>query len=155
MQVWRLCRAVHAAGALSGDGARRYGGRWNTRGVPMVYCSTSLALAAIELFVHLEPQQAPDDLVAIQVELPDDEPRRTLSETDLPKKWWTDEAATRALGDEWSRAGVSLGLRVPSVPIRSEWNVVLNPLHARMAEVKVSSQEPFRFDARMFTREKR
>jgi hypothetical protein len=59
MRIWRLCREPYAAEAFSGEGARRFGGRWNSRGVPMVYASTSLALAAIELFVHLEPGQAP------------------------------------------------------------------------------------------------
>jgi RES domain-containing protein len=155
MRVWRLCRAVHAAGAMTGEGARRFGGRWNSRGVPMVYCSASLALAAIELFVHLEPALAPDDLVAIRVELPAGEPARTLAENELPKQWWTDEQVTRALGDAWARAGAGLALKVPSVPIRAEWNVVLNPLHARMADVHVSKPKPFVFDARMFERGRR
>ena len=65
MQVWRICRARYADESFTGRGARRFGGRWNSPGVPMVYCSSSLALAAIELFVHIEPNLQPDDLVAI------------------------------------------------------------------------------------------
>lgn len=151
MMVWRLCRAVHAADAFSGEGARRYGGRWNSRGVPMVYCSSSLALAAIELFVHLEPAQAPDDLVSIAAELPEGEPARTLTPTELPENWWADLAATRALGDAWIQSGSSLALRVPSVPIHAEWNVLVHPHHARMNELRVAAPEPFAFDARMFS----
>ena len=152
MLIWRLCRAVHAAGAFSGEGARRYGGRWNTRGVPMVYCSLSLALAAIEIFVHLEPALAPEDLVSISATLPEDELMRTIRQEELPSPWWIDLLATRALGDAWIRSNSSLALKVPSVPIRQEWNVLLNPLHPRMAELRIDPPQSFVFDARMFER---
>jgi RES domain-containing protein len=152
MLIWRLCRAIHAADGFSGEGARRYSGRWNSRGVPMVYASSSLALAAIELFVHLDPTQAPEDLVSISATLPEGEPARTVAVNELPPEWWTNLAATRALGDAWIRARSSLALNVPSVPIRSEWNVLLNPLHARMADVHIDSPQPFVFDSRMFER---
>jgi RES domain-containing protein len=152
MVVWRLCRAIHAEGAFTGEGARRYGGRWNSRGVLMVYCSSSLALAAIELFVHLEPAQAPSDLVAVAARLPEGEPARSISPDELPPEWWTDPETTRALGDAWARAGASLALKVPSVPVRPEWNVLLNPMHPGMAELRIDAPEPFVFDARMFER---
>jgi RES domain-containing protein len=152
MLVWRLCRSVHAAGAFSGEGARRYGGRWNSRGVPMVYCSSSLALAAIELFVHLDPSQAPADLVAISATLTEGEPARAIAQQELPQDWWADPAATRELGDAWMRTGSSLALRVPSVPIRPEWNVLVNPLHSRVAELRIDRPRPFVFDARVFER---
>ena len=155
MRIWRLCREPYAAEAFSGEGARRFAGRWNSRGVPMVYASTSLALAAIELFVHLEPGQAPGDLVYISAILPEGEPARTLQPADLPPAWWTDDVAagaatTRDLGDAWISSRSSLALLVPSVPIRAEWNVLLNPLHPRMGELQIDPQQPFVFDARMF-----
>jgi RES domain-containing protein len=152
MLIWRLCRAIHAKSAFSGEGARRYGGRWNSRGVPMVYCSSSLALAAIELFVHLDPTQAPDDLVSIAAMLSEGEPARTIASEQLPPDWWTDLSATRALGDAWIHGASSLALRVPSVPMRSEWNVLVNPLHPRLAEQRIDPPQPFIFDARMFVR---
>jgi RES domain-containing protein len=155
MRVWRLCKAAYAAEAFSGEGARRFAGRWNSRGVPIVYASTSLSLAAIELFVHLEPGLAPSDLVYLAAELPQGEPGRTLSPSELPPDWWTDDAAagtglTRGLGDAWIRDRTSLALMVPSVPIRSEWNMLLNPLHAGMKELRIEPPQPFVFDARMF-----
>src|ERR1035437_155333 len=103
MRIWRICRDPYIASPA--EGPRRFGGRWNSRGVPMVYASTSLALAAIELFVHLEPGQAPGDLVFFSAELPEGEPARTLHSADLPTDWWTDRglAATRDLGDAWIR----------------------------------------------------
>ena len=155
MLVWRLCRAPFAAEAFSGEGARRFGGRWNSRGVPMVYASSSLALAAIELFVHLEPNQEPDDLVFLSASLPEGEPARRLHSAELPPAWWADDlvagiAATRDLGDAWIRSRSSLALMVPSVPIRAEWNVLLNPLHPRISELQIDPPQSFVFDARMF-----
>ena len=144
-----------AATAFSGKGAADNGGRWNSRGVPMVYSSTSLALAAIELFVHLEPIQAPGDLDFISATLPEGEPARTIHPGDLPPDWFTgDELAgphsTRELGDRWIRDSSSLALMVPSVSIRPEWNVLINPLHPRIRDLKIDAPQPFVFDARMF-----
>ncbi len=152
MLVWRICRSVHAADAFSGEGARRFGGRWNSRGTPMVYTSSSLALAALELFVHLDPSQAPDDLVYLSATLPEDEPAQTIEAAELPRDWRADEAGPRAIGDKWIEGGTSLALRVPSVPIPVEWNVLINPLHGRISELKIDPPQPFIFDARMFGR---
>lgn len=152
MKIWRICRAVHAAEAFSGDGARRFGGRWNARGVAMVYSSSSLSLAALELFVHLEPSQAPSDLVAVAAELPEGEPGQEFLARDLPADWWTHSALPRlrALGGAWIKACSSLALSVPSAVVRQERNVLLNPLHPRIAELKIAPPEPFLFDERMF-----
>jgi RES domain-containing protein len=155
MKIWRICRAPYTAEAFSGEGARRFGGRWNSRSVPMVYSSTSLSLAAIELFVHLEPGQAPGDLVYLSALLPEGEPARTIEPAELPQDWWSDDApantvTTRDLGDAWIAARSSLAMMVPSVPIRPEWNVLVNPLHPRMSELRIDPAQPFIFDARMF-----
>ncbi|MGB7547092.1 MAG: RES family NAD+ phosphorylase [Terracidiphilus sp.] len=151
MRIWRICRERFAAEAFSGLGARRFGGRWNSPGVPMVYASSSLALAAMELFVHLEPNQQPDDLVAIAARLPEGEPARRLEPGELPEGWWTDDfAPLRALGDRWIREKSSLAIEVPSAALRMEWNVLVNPTHPAIAEIRVEAPQPFRFDARMF-----
>jgi RES domain-containing protein len=151
MQIWRICRARYAAEAFSGHGARRFGGRWNTPGVPMVYASTSLALAAIELFVHLEPNQQPDDLVSIAAALPDGEPAMRLEPDGLPRGWWTDDVESlRTLGDQWIRNATSLAIEVPSAALRVEWNVLVNLLHAHIGELRIEPPQPFVFDARMF-----
>jgi RES domain-containing protein len=151
MQIWRICRARFAGEAFSGLGARRFGGRWNSPGVPMVYASSSLALAAIELFVHLEPNLQPDDLVSIAAVLPQGEPARRLSPVELPASWWADDfEPLRAIGDNWIREKSSLAIKVPSAALRTEWNVLVNPLHPAIAEIKIEEPQPFRFDARMF-----
>ncbi len=151
MRIWRICRARFADEAFSGQGARRFGGRWNSPGVPMVYSSSSLALAAMELFVHLEPNQQPDDLVSIAATLPEGEPALRLEPSDLPSRWWTDDfAPARAIGDNWIRESKSLAIEVPSAALRMEWNVLVNPLHPAIAEIKIEKPQPFNFDARMF-----
>jgi len=151
MRIWRLCRAPYAADAFSGEGARRFAGRWNSRGVPMVYCSSSLALAAIELFVHLEPNLQPSDLVSIAAELPQGEPARTVELAELPEAWWEDDYdPLRELGDSWIRAKTSLAMMVPSAPLHLEWNVLVNPLHPALKKLKIDPPQPFHFDARMF-----
>jgi RES domain-containing protein len=151
MRIWRICRARYAGEAFSGDGARRFGGRWNTPGVPMVYSSSSLALAAIELFVHLEPNQQPDDLVSIAAMLPKGEPALRLELDKLPPGWWSDDfEPVRAVGDKWVRDAASLAIEVPSAALRVEWNVLVNPLHPKIAQLKIEPPQPFHFDARMF-----
>jgi RES domain-containing protein len=151
MKIWRICRERFASEAFSGEGARRFGGRWNSRGVPMVYASTSLALAAIELFVHLEPGQMPKDLVSIASELPEGEPGLRWETSVLPANWWSNELGPmREMGDLWIRGQQSLAVLVPSVPIQPEWNVLVNPLHPRIREVENESTQPFAFDARIF-----
>ena len=132
-------------------GAKRFGGRWNSPGVPMVYASSSLALAAIELFVHLEPNQQPSDLVYIAAQLPKGEPGKRLESGRLPADWWIDDLGRlRELGDGWVREMSSLAIEVPSAALRMEWNVLVNPLHPELTKIKVETPQPFQFDARMF-----
>lgn len=150
MRLFRICKERYSAAALSGEGARLYAGRWNEAGVPMVYTATSRALAALEFFVHLEPSLAPKDLVMVEVEVPDGAPEETLRVGDLGEGWRMQESDTVRLGTVWALAARSLLLRVPSVVIEGEWNVLLNPRHAAFAGVRVAGQTPFRYDERMF-----
>jgi RES domain-containing protein len=151
MRIWRICRDRYAGEAFSGVGARRFGGRWNSPGVPLVYASTSLALAAIELFVHLEPNLQPDDLVAIAATLPEGEPARKLEPATLPAQWWSDDfTPLRAIGDAWIKEKSSLAMEVPSAALRMEWNVLVNPTHPGAAKIVVEAPQQFHFDARMF-----
>lgn len=151
MRFWRICRGRYAAEAASGEGARLYGGRWNSRGVRVVYASTSLALAAMETFVNLEPNLRPADLVSIEGNIPDAVSIGKLDVRTLPKRWQeTRDESLHRFGDEWIRGGQTAALLVPSAAIRVEWNVLLNPAHAQFSTIKFRLAEPFEFDARMF-----
>jgi RES domain-containing protein len=151
IHLWRICRERHLAAAFSGEGARLYGGRWNSPGVRMVYTSTSLALAAMETFVHLEPNLRPDDLVAVEAEMAEEIATERLDLKSLPARWHAhrDESLC-ALGDRWVRAATTVAWYVPSAAIRGEWNVLLNPAHPDFQSIKVFPPQPFEFDLRMF-----
>jgi RES domain-containing protein len=151
MRFWRICRRRYAAEAATGEGARRYGGRWNSRRVRMVYASTSLSLAAVETFVNLEPNLAPADLVSIEGVIPDAIQTVTLDVKGLPPRWHeTRDESLQRFGDEWLRTGRSAALLVASAAIRGEWNVLLNPAHVDFSKIEFRDLEPFEFDARMF-----
>jgi RES domain-containing protein len=149
VHVWRLTRRAHQA--LDGEGARLYGGRWNSEGVAVVYASATLALAALEYLVHVDPQDVPDDLVALRVDVPDAAAAETVAVADLPADWNTldDHPACVARGDAWAAVGTALALRVPSAIVPEEGNVLLNPAHPGMRLVRVAAARPFAFDPRL------
>src|ERR1700674_3434979 len=138
MRLWRICRRAHTAAAFSGEGARLYGGRWNSQGVAVVYTSPSLALAAVETFVYLEPNLRPDDLVSIAAEMPDDIASERLDLKSLSRKWYELRVeALRTCGDSWLGAGETLARHGPSAAIRDEWNGLLNPEHPDFRKLKI------------------
>ena len=137
MRFWRICRRRYAAEAAAGEGARLYGGRWNSRGVRVVYASTSLALAAMETFVNLEPNLRPADLVSIEGEIPELLEVDRLSANVLPEGWQeTRDESLRRFGDDWIRTERTAALLVPSAAIRGEWNMLLNPTHAGFQKIR-------------------
>jgi RES domain-containing protein len=149
MYVFRLCRAGFKA--LDGEGARLYGGRWNSPGRPVIYTSSTLALAALEYLVHVEPADAPADLVALTIEIPDALPVQTVAVSSLPKGWAkaTGSTACQDIGDAWLAAGACSLLRVPAAPIPEDANVLVNPLHPAAAKIAIVSERPFTFDPRL------
>jgi RES domain-containing protein len=152
MRIHRLVKARHAASPLDGEGARRAGGRWNPKGLPMVYGSATLALAALELLVHLDPAAIPDDLIAIEVEIPESLSIPQWLPADLPAGWRTDAAlpVLQARGADWIRTAPSGVLLVPSVIVPSEVNVLINPAHPDAARILVVGRNPFTLDPRLF-----
>ena len=152
MRVYRLIRARWVSQALTGEGARRYGSRWNPKGVPMVYTASTLSLAALEALVHFAIDTAPLDYVALTIRVPDDAVKR-VADKQLPPDWHTmpAPAACQALGARWAAQARSLGLSVPSAVVPSENNILLNPLHPGFSKVALEKQEPFVFDSRLVT----
>jgi RES domain-containing protein len=151
MKLWRICRRRYVAEAATGEGARLYGGRWNSRGVRVVYASTSLALAAVETFVNLEPNLRPADLVSIEGEIPAGVGTGRIDPASLPPRWHESrDESLRRFPDAWIRAGETAALLAPSAAIRGEWNVLLNPAHSDFLKITFEKPRPFEFDARMF-----
>jgi RES domain-containing protein len=148
--VWRLTKPQYAPG-LDGEGARLAGGRWNSPGTPVVYCSETLSLAVLESFVHLPSALRGAArlplLTAVGVELPEE-----VEFQDLPAESITDlfdVAACREIGDQWLDARLTLALRVPSVIVPQEWNVLINPSHPQATGLRIFEQTEFEFDPRM------
>jgi RES domain-containing protein len=151
MRVYRLIRAPWVSQALTGEGARRYGSRWNPKGVPMVYTASTLSLAALETLAHFAIETSPLDYVALTIRVPVEAVERIVDKQ-LPPDWHTTPApgACQELGARWAAEARSLGLAVPSAVVPSENNVLLNPLHPDFAKVTLEKQEPFLFDSRLF-----
>ncbi|MBL8217257.1 MAG: RES family NAD+ phosphorylase [Bryobacterales bacterium] len=117
----------------------------------MVYASTSLALAAVETFVNLEPKLRPADLVALSGTIPSSIPVERLDCAALPARWFASrDESLRAFGDQWIQRGSSSALLVPSAAIRGDWNILLNPEHPDFSSIQLRKPEPFRFDLRLF-----
>ena len=146
MRLYRICCAAHRE--LEGEGARLYGGRWNTPGHPIVYTSSTLALAALECLIHVDPEDAPGDLVALTTEVPDHLDIETVDVASLPAGWERvpEPLACKDVGDAWVHRGQTLALRVPSAPIPEEMNMLLNPRQRAARRVRVVAELPFLFD---------
>jgi RES domain-containing protein len=150
MRAFRLVKASLAHTALDGEGARRFGGRWNSPGRPMVYAASSLSLAALELLVHLrDPALLRRAYAYLALDAPDGLAQR-LDPGQLPAGWRRPEhPLLKAMGDRWLESGASLALEVPSAVIPLEWNVLLNPLHPDWPQVASSVPVAFSFDPRL------
>ena len=151
IQAFRLCKTKHLAGAFSGEGARLNGGRWNSPGLQMVYTSSSLSLATLEVLVHLEDPESFARLFSwIPVEIREEFVER-LDTAVLTAGWSAAEAnpASQAVGDSWLRSRRTAVLAVPSVVTPGEWNYLLNPAHPQFPEILVGTPTPFRPDPRL------
>lgn len=150
MRLWRLSRFREPGRTFSGDGARAFPGRWNELGTRAVYASEHLALAVLELLVHMTPTQMRVLHHAFPVDVPDDLVE-TLSGAELPADWDAADSppSTQALGSAWATSGRSLALVVPSAVLPVERNAVLNPAHVRFDEVKIGAPQPYSFDPRL------
>jgi RES domain-containing protein len=154
MQLFRLVKKRYAANPLDPQGARLYGGRWNSPGRGVVYASDSIALSLLEKLVHLHSFEVLEQFVLCTLEL--DESRvMSLAAEALPPDWQAEPPprSTQVIGDQWLERGESLALAVPSVLVPRQWNYLLNPLHPDFARLQADLVvEPFRFDERLARR---
>lgn len=149
MRVWRL--ALESYSALDGEGARRFGGRWNSAGTAVVYAATHIALALLEQLVHVNPERLPAGMRAFAIDLPDDAP---VEVGDIGEP--ADIEAARRYGDTWAASIRSAALVVPSVIVppalgdlrTDERNVLLNPRHGSAAVWRIT-ETSFRIDPRL------
>lgn len=150
MRVWRICSRRHQA--FDGAGARRYGGRWNRPGISIIYTSGSLSLAALEYFVHVDPDIAPEHLIAISADIPRNVAIESKKIADLPEGWrrYPAPEASQNIGIAWVKKGAALVLAVPSVLIPEEFNYLINPAHRDFRRIRINKPIPFHFDPRLW-----
>jgi RES domain-containing protein len=147
MRLWRISN--HAS--LSGDGGLYASGRWHSRGRRVVYLADHPASALVEIMVHLEidAEDLPTHYQLLGVEVPNDVNVTPLAENELPDGWRQQSALTRALGDEWLRAGATAVLRVPSAIVPEAANYLLNPAHPDAERIGIESAMRAAFDPRL------
>ena len=142
MDLWRLFRKAHGPG-LGGAGGLHAAGRWHDIGSHVVYFGASPAIVILEKLAHLDPAVLPEDLMLARF-------GGDLSVEDLSGfLHFRDLTLSRARGEAFLKGKAACALRVPSIVVPEEHNLVFNPLHAQAGRIKLISERPFHFDARL------
>ncbi len=152
--VWRIAveAASYTANDLSGTGARLTGGRWNSKGTPVVYCAVNIALATIETVQYLKVGGLPYNRYLVRIDIADDVWNACQVLAPLPGGWDAIPAglSARAAGDAWIASGASALLRVPSVMVPDEDNILINPQHPDAAAITATTLKRWLYDPRLF-----
>lgn len=150
MFVYRITKKEYAA--LDGMGGLYGPGRWHKKGNPVIYTSEHASLAAWEKIVHVSSfENLPRDLFLIKIEIPDQVEIQSVSKRVLVKGWdgYPFAGETIEFGTSFLRKKEYLALKVPSVIIPDEYNIILNPLHPDIQDCKIIAETPFLFDKRV------
>ncbi len=148
MTLYRFANKTYGA-SLDGEGARLKGGRWNSKGVPVVYTSTTISLSLLELLIHSVSYDEIKSNILVRIQIPDSlSPQPSLLK--LKSGWQQDTGYSQFIGTEFLISRSSLLFRVPSSIIPDESNILINPLHPDIKKVKVTAAAPFHFDSRLF-----
>lgn len=152
-----MLRAAFAHSAFDGEGAYRFGGRWSSAGTRVAYASAHQSLAMLEYFVHLDPEDAPDDLMLATADVPDALPRKRLEVRDLPANWREIPAppALARVGDDFIKQAETCVLLIPSALAVHENNWLINPLHPDFPKITLHPAEPLCYDPRLLHRSPR
>jgi RES domain-containing protein len=151
IRAYRICQERHADTAFDGEGARLHGGRWNHKGTPMIYLAGSVALAQLEMLVHLDSDSVlMGRYVVIAVDIPEDV-IVDAGPAAVPENWdsRTGRQHTADTGDCWFRAKQSAVLKVPSAVVPIEFNFIANPLHPDFHRLLLGQPMSLRFDSRL------
>lgn len=150
--IWRISKRKYATTAFNGEGARRFGGRWNSKGKSVVYTSATLSLAALETLVHMEIEDAGNMFAYIRADIPEDIQIDRIDINQLPSNWRNIPAppSLAAIGNQWFDSGNTAVLAVPSAVIPIENNYLINPLHRDFSRIQIYDPQSFELDPRMW-----
>jgi len=148
--AWRIVKRKLAKSAFTGEGARLYGGRWNSPGIAIVYTAESRSLAALEMVVHLGSSELLDHYVVFEVGI-DESLITKVNPSHLPRNWRADPRPMKVLeiGDAWAEARTSAVLQVPSAILPPEHNFLLNRHHHDFSKLIIGKPSLFHFDPRL------
>ena len=151
MKVFRIVQDRSRTKDLSGAGAFRTGGRWNSKGTYMLYTSENSSLAYLESLVHFDNMLIPPQLFITELEIKDDSLIYELPETDYPKNWMKHSLiANQRQGDRWMNEKKWLGIKVRSAINILEYNILLNPLFPKFYDlVRIISVQKIPMDDRL------
>ncbi|CAN5408239.1 RES family NAD+ phosphorylase [soil metagenome] len=150
MIVYRLTSGAYI-NDLSGTGAKLFGGRWNSAGIPALYTTEHISLAVLEVLVHVKTYGQPVDFHLVTIEIPELLNMPVVIESQKLKLNWQDDATYgQFIGDDFLTNGKSLLLKVPSAIIEDESNFIINPVHSGAGKIKIRSVKKFIFDKRLY-----
>jgi RES domain-containing protein len=151
MTVYRIAKLRQRITDLSGTGAYRTGGRWNSKGTYMLYTSENSSLAFLENLVHMDEQEFPPHLYIAELAIVPDAPVYRPEPELYPVNWLKlGNLENKILGDQWMTERRYLAIRVQSAVNPAEFNYLLNPLFPAYHElVKISSVTRIDVDDRL------
>ncbi len=153
--LWRIAKHTteYPATDLSGGGAKLTGGRWNSKGVAVVYAATTIALATLETLAHLGGNIAIRNAFLVQISVPAAlwTRREIIEAKDLPPTWLAEPpgSTTIEFGDGWLKGLSAPLLLVPSVIVPEEYNVLINPSHPGARRIKSVVLRQYTYDPRL------
>ena len=150
MTVYRICNPQFADDLL-GTGAKMYGGRWNSKGIAMLYTSEHISLGVLEMLVHNNFTDFIIPLALLHLNISDSLAIKEIKNNKLKIDWINDFEYTRFMGDQFIKAGTHPILKVPSAVIKDEHNFIFNPLHTEFKKIKIAQTVSFHTDKRLFS----
>lgn len=153
--LWRIATdaATYLADDLTGEGAKRSGGRWNAIGTPLVYASSSRALACLETVVHVagSAPALPLNRYLVQIDVPASLWKKAVSLDPAQLVGWDALPASKTSidwGTAWARSKAQLLALVPSVVVPEEMNILINPLHPDLGKLTARKVRRWHYDPR-------
>lgn len=153
--LWRIAKhtAQYSATDLSGGGAKFTGGRWNSKGIAVVYAASTIALATLETLAHVGDNIAMRNSFLVQIHVPPAvwKLREMIAAVDLDPTWLAEPPGSTsiAFGDAWLANKSAALLMVPSVIIPEEYNVMINPAHPSAAHITATVLRQYIYDPRL------
>jgi len=152
IKAWRLSKAKHQKTAFTGVGTQYASGRWHYINVPVVYGAESLALAALEQFVHVTNEAMHIRYLSFELDIPPSLIIQVEDIATMPQRWRKQPPGQKSMtiGSNWVKSGRSTVLSVPSAVIPTERVFVINPNHKDFSKIKIGPAEKFSFDSRVW-----